>query len=134
MLAKVLTCAVVGLEGAMVEVEVDISPGLPVFTIVGLPGFAGRTEGAPIAGAVPGLNELYGLSSGTRPTARQQGHHDQADEHPRAHVRGYVSVKRSRRWAATIPARMARPNGHAPSQGPAQPSQAAAERPPGRAA
>jgi len=37
MLAKVFTCAVVGLEGAIVEVEVDISPGLPSFTIVGLP-------------------------------------------------------------------------------------------------
>ena len=37
MLAKVRTCAVVGLEGAIVEVEVDISPGLPSFTIVGLP-------------------------------------------------------------------------------------------------
>ena len=37
MLAKVMTCAVVGLEGAIVEVEVDISHGLPSFTIVGLP-------------------------------------------------------------------------------------------------
>ncbi len=37
MLAKVMSCAVVGLEGAIVEVEVDISPGLPAFTIVGLP-------------------------------------------------------------------------------------------------
>ena len=37
MLAKVISCAVVGLEGALVEVEVDISPGLPSFTIVGLP-------------------------------------------------------------------------------------------------
>ena len=37
MLAKVLSCAVVGLEGAVVEVEVDISPGLPAFNIVGLP-------------------------------------------------------------------------------------------------
>ena len=37
MLAKALTCAIVGLEGAVVEVEVDISPGLPSFTIVGLP-------------------------------------------------------------------------------------------------
>ena len=35
MLAKVISCAIVGLEGAMVEV--DISPGLPSFTIVGLP-------------------------------------------------------------------------------------------------
>lgn len=37
MLAKVLSCAVVGLDGAIVEVEIDISPGLPSFTIVGLP-------------------------------------------------------------------------------------------------
>ena len=37
MLAKVRTCAVVGLDGYTVEVEVDISPGLPSFTVVGLP-------------------------------------------------------------------------------------------------
>jgi magnesium chelatase family protein len=37
MLAKVKSAAVVGLEGAVVEVEVDISPGLPSFTVVGLP-------------------------------------------------------------------------------------------------
>ena len=37
MLAMVKTCAIVGLEGYIVEVEVDISPGLPSFTIVGLP-------------------------------------------------------------------------------------------------
>tara|TARA_Y100000310_G_scaffold16575_1_gene16508 strand:- start:1156 stop:1269 length:114 start_codon:yes stop_codon:yes gene_type:complete len=32
MLAKSRTCAVAGLEGYIVEVEVDISPGLPAFT------------------------------------------------------------------------------------------------------
>ncbi|MBI4201482.1 MAG: YifB family Mg chelatase-like AAA ATPase, partial [Chloroflexi bacterium] len=37
MLAKVNTCAVIGLDAAAVEVEVDISPGLPAFNIVGLP-------------------------------------------------------------------------------------------------
>ncbi|MFC1947396.1 YifB family Mg chelatase-like AAA ATPase [Chloroflexota bacterium] len=37
MLAKVISCAIVGLEGAIVEVETYISPGLPSFTIVGLP-------------------------------------------------------------------------------------------------
>ena len=37
MLAMVKTCAVIGLDGAIVEVEVDISSGLPAFTIVGLP-------------------------------------------------------------------------------------------------
>src|SRR6266508_2696579 len=36
-LAKVYSCAVVGLEGVPVEVEVDISQGLPSFQIVGLP-------------------------------------------------------------------------------------------------
>lgn len=34
MLAKVRSCAVVGLEGALVEVEADISSGLPSFTNV----------------------------------------------------------------------------------------------------
>ncbi len=37
MLARVKAAAVVGLEGYLVDVEVDISPGLPSFTIVGLP-------------------------------------------------------------------------------------------------
>ncbi len=38
MLAKVLTGAVVGLDGALVEVEVDIAPGgMPNFLVVGLP-------------------------------------------------------------------------------------------------
>ncbi|MCH7787531.1 MAG: YifB family Mg chelatase-like AAA ATPase [Chloroflexi bacterium] len=37
MLAKCKSCAVVGLDGFIVEVEVDISPGLPAFNIVGLP-------------------------------------------------------------------------------------------------
>ncbi len=37
MLAKVYSGAVVGLEGELVEVEVDIGPGLPAFHIVGLP-------------------------------------------------------------------------------------------------
>ena len=37
MLAKVISCAIVGLEGAIVEVQVDISPDSPSFTIVGLP-------------------------------------------------------------------------------------------------
>ena len=46
MLAKVISCAVVGLEGAIVEVEVDISPGLPQFTIVGLPDTAVQEPGS----------------------------------------------------------------------------------------
>ena len=37
MLAKSQTCAVVGLDGFIVQVEVDISAGLPAFNVVGLP-------------------------------------------------------------------------------------------------
>ncbi len=37
MLAKVMTCAIIGLDGAIVEVETDISSGLPTFIVVGLP-------------------------------------------------------------------------------------------------
>ena len=36
MLAMAQTCAVLGLEGHIVQVEVDISPGLPAFNVVGL--------------------------------------------------------------------------------------------------
>ena len=37
MLATAQTCAVLGLDGYIVHAEVDISPGLPAFNIVGLP-------------------------------------------------------------------------------------------------
>jgi len=37
MLSKARSCAVIGLEGALVEVEVDIANGLAAFSIVGLP-------------------------------------------------------------------------------------------------
>ncbi|MCA9940772.1 MAG: YifB family Mg chelatase-like AAA ATPase [Anaerolineales bacterium] len=42
MLAKVVSCAIVGLEAEIVEVEVDITRGLPAFTLVGLPDAAVR--------------------------------------------------------------------------------------------
>jgi magnesium chelatase family protein len=42
MLAKVLSCAIVGLEGQAVEVEVDITNGQPAFNLVGLPDAAVR--------------------------------------------------------------------------------------------
>jgi len=37
MLARVYSCAVIGLEGVIVEVEVDTADGLPSIVIVGLP-------------------------------------------------------------------------------------------------
>ncbi len=36
-LARVQACAVAGLDGELVEVEVDIARGMPYFSIVGLP-------------------------------------------------------------------------------------------------
>src|SRR3972149_810572 len=40
MLARVYSCAVIGLEGVIIEVEVDYTNGLPGVTIVGLPDVA----------------------------------------------------------------------------------------------
>ena len=37
MLASVSSCAVVGLNGVLVNIEVDIGQGLPGMTVVGLP-------------------------------------------------------------------------------------------------
>jgi magnesium chelatase family protein len=42
MLAKVMSCAIVGLEAQLVEVEVDITQGQPFFSLVGLPDAAVR--------------------------------------------------------------------------------------------
>ena len=44
-LAKVYTCAVVGLDGELVQVEVDIASGLPAFHVVGLPDAAVQEAG-----------------------------------------------------------------------------------------
>lgn len=40
MYSKLKTCVLQGLEGHVVEVEADLSRGLPVFNIVGLPDIA----------------------------------------------------------------------------------------------
>jgi len=37
MLARVFSCAVIGLDGVIVEVEVDTGRGLPKIVIAGLP-------------------------------------------------------------------------------------------------
>src|SRR4030042_4187043 len=52
MLAKVISCAIVGLDGAIVEVEADISPGLPSFTIVGLPDAAVQEASERVRAAI----------------------------------------------------------------------------------
>lgn len=52
MLARAVACAVVGLEGHIVQVEVDISPGLPRFSIVGLPDRAVQEAGERVRAAI----------------------------------------------------------------------------------
>ncbi|MBL8096948.1 MAG: YifB family Mg chelatase-like AAA ATPase [Anaerolineales bacterium] len=52
MLAKVLSCAVIGLDGHVVEVEVDTANGLPNFTIVGLPDIAVQESRERVAAAI----------------------------------------------------------------------------------
>ncbi|MXY21275.1 MAG: YifB family Mg chelatase-like AAA ATPase [Dehalococcoidia bacterium] len=52
MLAKVKSCAVFGLDGFIVDVEVDIAPGLPRFDVVGLPDTAVQEARARVRAAV----------------------------------------------------------------------------------
>jgi magnesium chelatase family protein len=59
MLAKVLSCAVIGLEGAIVEVEVDISRGLPSLTIVGLPDAAVQESRERVRSAIKNSGLAY---------------------------------------------------------------------------
>ncbi len=59
MLAKVTSCAVVGLEGALVDVEVDISSGLPSFTIVGLPDKAVQEARERVRSAIRNSNYKF---------------------------------------------------------------------------
>lgn len=59
MLAKVISCAVVGLDGALVDVEVDISNGQPGFTIVGLPDTAVQESRERVRAAIKNSNLTY---------------------------------------------------------------------------
>jgi magnesium chelatase family protein len=51
-LAKVSSAAVTGIDGFIVQVEVDLSPGLPVFSTVGLPDAAVRESKDRVVAAV----------------------------------------------------------------------------------
>src|SRR5574337_1514560 len=59
MLAKVSSCAVVGLDGALVDVEVDISNGMPGFTIVGLPDTAIQESRERVRAAIRNSSLTY---------------------------------------------------------------------------
>ncbi len=59
MLAKVHAAALVGLEGAIVEVEVDTARGLPSFTIVGLPDTAVQESKERVQSAVKNAGLIF---------------------------------------------------------------------------
>lgn len=58
MLAKVTSCAVIGLDGQLVDVEVDIGSGQVMFTVVGLPDTAVQESRERVRSAIKnsGLN------------------------------------------------------------------------------
>ena len=52
MLAKVQSCAIVGLDAEQIDVEVDITSGLERLTVVGLPNAAVRESGERVRSAI----------------------------------------------------------------------------------
>ncbi|MEW6717464.1 MAG: YifB family Mg chelatase-like AAA ATPase [Chloroflexota bacterium] len=59
MLARVFSCAVIGLEGVVVEVEVDLGRGLPKMVIVGLPDAAVQESRERVQSAVKNTGLYY---------------------------------------------------------------------------
>jgi magnesium chelatase family protein len=59
MLAKVLSCAIIGLEAEIVEVEVDITRGVPSFTLVGLPDAAVRESRDRVHAAIKNSGQTF---------------------------------------------------------------------------
>ncbi len=59
MLARVFSCAIIGLEGVTVEVEVDTAPGLPGMDIVGLPDAAVQESKQRVMAAIKNAGYPY---------------------------------------------------------------------------
>jgi magnesium chelatase family protein len=59
MLAKVTSCALIGLDGLIVSVEVDATRGKPILTIVGLPDAAVKEASERVRGAIRNSGFLY---------------------------------------------------------------------------
>ena len=59
MLAKVNSCAVVGIDGVLIEVEVDIAQGLPAFNIVGLPDAAVQESKERVRAAIKNTGYVF---------------------------------------------------------------------------
>jgi hypothetical protein len=67
MLARIFSCAVVGLEGVIIEVEVDYTNGLPGMTIVGLPDAAVQESRERVQTAVKNAGSRLPLSAKKAP-------------------------------------------------------------------
>lgn len=61
MFSKVLSCCIQGIDGQMIEIEVDISNGLPQFTIVGLPDCAVRESIERVRAAIKNCHFSFPL-------------------------------------------------------------------------
>ena len=59
MLAHVYSCAVIGLDGVIVDVEVDTAQGLPGMVIVGLPDAAVQESRERVQSAIKNANLIY---------------------------------------------------------------------------
>jgi magnesium chelatase family protein len=59
MLAKVTSCALQGLDGVIVEVEVDTSRGMPGLTVVGLPDAAVKESRERVRSAIKNSGLIY---------------------------------------------------------------------------
>ena len=59
MLAKVVSCAIVGLEAEVIEVEVDIIRGAPAFNLVGLPDTAVRESRDRVHSAIKNSGYMF---------------------------------------------------------------------------
>ena len=59
MLARVFSCAVIGLEGVIVDVEVDTAQGLPGMDIVGLPDMAVQESKQRVMAAIKNAGFPY---------------------------------------------------------------------------
>ena len=73
MLASVRSCAVVGLDAVVVEVEVDSANGLPSITVVGLPDQAVKESRDRLLAAVTLYCALIPLSYSRKFTLESRG-------------------------------------------------------------
>mgnify|MGYP000941390220 FL=1 len=59
MLAHVLSCGVIGLDGVIIDIEVDFGQGLPHMAIVGLPDEAVKESRERVYSAIKNANLAY---------------------------------------------------------------------------